>query len=129
MSKRSREQQKRRRVRHHTLHYVDGQPTAATRIRLQALGVQPAFTGEMMHCAICGRTQQSDRRRDSQWRVLDVDGERSYFCPAEFPPDTASSDSFKLAYERALAFAVARRDPQLQAQLITKGLHNPIAWE
>lgn len=58
------------------------------------------FRGELMTCVLCGRQEQSDPAVESQWRVMEADGVGCYACPAETPPDGASSEEFKRAYVR-----------------------------
>jgi len=66
------------------------------------------FMGELMRCEICGREQQSTAGRTAGWRALELnDRKRTYFCPAEFPPDTATAQEFKAAYEHAIKVAIA----------------------
>jgi hypothetical protein len=61
-----------------------------------------AFTGEVMRCIHCGAEQKSDPARSSDWRMLELDGERFYVCPKEFPADGASVSEFTRAYAEIL---------------------------
>lgn len=64
-------------------------------------------TGGLARCVVCGRTLQIQRHVSSNWRAVTLDGRPIYYaCPAEFPPDTASSDQFEAAYLRVLARAL-----------------------
>lgn len=39
------------------------------------------FQGEMMHCVMCDREQQSDPKVTSDWTVLEMDQQPFYCCP------------------------------------------------
>ncbi len=69
---------------------------------IDPLTISPCFVGELMTCALCGRQEKSDPSIRSNWRVIEADGVRHYFCPAEFPPDWASAKKFQAAYTRCL---------------------------
>jgi hypothetical protein len=116
------------RVQKHTVELVNGRPTPQSQAILDELQVGPAFVGETMRCEICGAIALSHPEVESDWRALDADGQRSYFCPAEFPPDPAGAGDYQLAYERALIFALARRDEKLREVIRAKGLDRPIHW-
>lgn len=71
-----------------------------------AKSLSPVFAGEWMTCIMCGaagpaaRQHQSDPAVENHWRALDVDGQRFYACPEEFPPDGAPTQEFTHAYMR-----------------------------
>ena len=96
-----------KRARLHTIHVEDGHVVDVPDVPGLDPGNVP-FMGEMMTCVMCGRQQKSDPLTQSQWRAIEADGVRYYACPAEFPPDTASSAAFQLAYNRVLARIVQR---------------------
>ena len=52
-----------------------------------------------MTCIMCGDTAQSEPQVESNWRLVEVDGQPYYICPAEFPPDDATEDAFAAAYQ------------------------------
>lgn len=58
------------------------------------------FQGKEMTCVLCQRTETSDPGIESQWRSIDLDDDRFYICPDEFPDDHAGTvQDFQLAYE------------------------------
>lgn len=61
-----------------------------------------------MTCCVCGKQQRSNLRLESQWRALEIDEKLFYACPDEFPPDGASRDAFKKAYQLVIACAVSQ---------------------
>jgi hypothetical protein len=71
-------------------------------------GVPPSvpFTGELMVCVVCGQTEHSDPTKNTDWRAIDLDGQRAYACPHEFPP--ADLAAFEAAYLKVFNAAVAR---------------------
>lgn len=56
------------------------------------------FMGEMMTCLMCGKTQQSDPKVKSDWRMLEADGVPYYVCVDHFPPDDGTKEQFASAY-------------------------------
>lgn len=62
------------------------------------------FTGEPMTCCMCGKTQQSDPKIESNWTYIEVDGVGYYVCPDELPLNqkTATKWDFERAYTRIL---------------------------
>lgn len=56
------------------------------------------FQGEVMVCVCCGRFEVSDPAKESNWRCIEVKGEKFYACPAHFPPDNCSALEFEAAY-------------------------------
>jgi hypothetical protein len=69
------------------------------------------FSGEMMLCVLCGRTERSDPAVNSQWRMVEMDGQaRFYACPQHFPPDDGDAKAFEVAYLEFLTVAMLRRN-------------------
>ncbi|MEO8608885.1 MAG: hypothetical protein ABI690_13420 [Chloroflexota bacterium] len=60
------------------------------------------FQGELMTCAMCGKEQQSQPDQNSDWRLLEVNGQKHYVCTDHFPPDGSSKEAFADAYEKIL---------------------------
>lgn len=60
------------------------------------------FAGELMRCCLCAAQERSDPARETDWRLLEADGEAFYFCPAHFPPDGAGVEDFRIAYDTCL---------------------------
>lgn len=73
------------------------------------------FTGETMVCALCSKVKKSDPAVSSDWRIIELDGQRFYVCPKHFPPDNrATVASFSKAYQhviRSLMNRMKRRTP------------------
>jgi hypothetical protein len=67
----------------------------------------PAFMGETMKCVMCGRTQKSDPKVETNWRVIEADGVKFYACPLEFPRDGAGKEKFDKAYKK-IVLKIAR---------------------
>lgn len=61
------------------------------------------FAGEIMTCVVCAKQQRSNPESLSNWRCLEIDGDRCYACPDEFPPDRAGKKAFKTAYQFVIA--------------------------
>ena len=74
----------------------------------QATGGVVPYTGEVMVCVVCGKIERSDPTKNTNWRAIDVDGQRVYACPREFPPDTADPAAFEAAFLKVFNAAVAR---------------------
>lgn len=71
------------------------------------------FNGEMMTCAICGKEQQSDPLKESNWRAIQLDEEVFYVCTDHFPPDEmATIEGFTEAYKRVLEILIEKRESQ-----------------
>ena len=67
------------------------------------------FQGEAMTCVLCDRTETSNPAIESQWRSIDLDDDRFYICPDEFPPDlTGTVQDFTLASELIFAAALLK---------------------
>jgi hypothetical protein len=64
------------------------------------------FSGETMKCVMCGAEQKSDAAIESQWRMVELEGQKFYACPREFPADGSSSAAFEAAYHRFLRKAI-----------------------
>lgn len=64
------------------------------------------FGGELMTCVLCGRAQQSDPGRRSNWRAVVLDTRTYYACPGHFPPDGSDAEAFEAAYYRFLRRAL-----------------------
>ena len=69
----------------------------------------PVFAGEWMTCIMCGKQHQSNATVESNWRALDVDGQRFYACPEEFPLDDAPATAFSEAYMKIFVQILTRR--------------------
>lgn len=69
------------------------------------------FQGELMECVLCGRKQESSPTSNLQWRGVEINGDRFYACPQEFPPDGSSVEDFSKAYEVFLVVAVLAANP------------------
>jgi len=67
------------------------------------------FTGEMMECVVCGAKEKSNPERSSDWRMVDVGGERFYVCPKELPPDGSSAKKFEKAYHDLLTVILQKK--------------------
>ena len=84
-----------------------GDPKSITEL---IMGQRPhAFTGELMTCVICGATERSAPDKQTDWRAIDLDRERFYACPKEFPPDGATvstAEAFALAYTKVIKAAL-----------------------
>lgn len=61
------------------------------------------FTGELMICVVCGKQQHSNPGTESNWRIVEIDGQSFYACPNEFPPDGSGKKAFKVAYQLVMA--------------------------
>lgn len=62
------------------------------------------FVGELMTCCMCGKQEQSDPKRESQWRCLEVEENAYYACPDHFPDDrTATKWDYARAYDIFIA--------------------------
>lgn len=61
------------------------------------------FSGELMCCIVCGKTEYNSPDIESQWRGLEVDDSFFYACPDEFLPDGSSSSVFKTAYQLVIS--------------------------
>jgi hypothetical protein len=71
------------------------------------------FQGEMMTCGVCGKQQQSDPNVNSDWRLLELDGEKFYACTDHFPPDEgATQKDYAAAYESILRLMMDKRAAQ-----------------
>lgn len=57
-------------------------------------------------CVLCGREQQSDPGRRSNWRAVILDTRTYYACPGHFPPDGSDAEAFEAAYYRFLRRAL-----------------------
>lgn len=68
-----------------------------------------AFTGETMVCALCSKVKQSDPNVESQWRAIEINGERFYVCTKHFPSDRASAQEFSKAYRHVLISLMNRK--------------------
>lgn len=60
------------------------------------------FQGELMTCCMCGKQQQSDPDQNSDWRIVQVNGQQHYVCTDHFPPDDADAGAFSEAYQKIL---------------------------
>lgn len=67
------------------------------------MSVNPRFSGELMKCVVCGAELRSQPGHETNWRCLEIDAIDYYACPAEFPPDGATKEQFKTAYELVFA--------------------------
>ena len=67
------------------------------------------FRGEEMTCILCGARQTSSPDTNTQWRICQLDGDKFYACPNEFPPDGSSEEAFEAAYRRFLLKAMEKR--------------------
>jgi hypothetical protein len=65
------------------------------------------FMGETMKCVMCGRTEKSDPKVESNWRMIEADDVKFYVCPLEFPRDGASEEKFAKAYKK-IVLKIAR---------------------
>jgi hypothetical protein len=61
---------------------------------------QVLFQGEWMVCILCGRTQKSHPRIESDWTAIQLDDWHYYICPAELPHKRAGEAAYKKAYDR-----------------------------
>ena len=61
------------------------------------------FTGELMTCVVCGRTEESHPLVKSDWRYIEIDEIGFYACPEEFPSDGATKRDFQTSYEVVLS--------------------------
>ena len=67
------------------------------------------FRGEEMTCILCGARQTSSPDTNTRWRICQLDGDKFYACPNEFPPDGASQAQFEVAYRNFLLKATEKR--------------------
>lgn len=56
-----------------------------------------------MTCVVCGATKRSHPQVESNWRAIELDENRFYACPDEFPTNGSGKNAFKAAYETVLA--------------------------
>lgn len=84
------------------------------------------FNGEIMTCVVCEKQERSNPKSQSNWRCLDIDSERCYACPDEFPPDRAGKKAFETAYQFVLACSLneilKRKNQQPNLELEQKRL-------
>ena len=69
------------------------------------------FMGEVMTCALCNKAQKSDPKIESNWRMLELNGQRFYVCPKHFPSDRASAREFSKAYQHVIRSLMNRMKP------------------
>ncbi len=67
------------------------------------------FQGEPMICHICGKLEQSDAKRESNWRVIELDTTSYYVCQDHFPDDSDSPKAFQRAYAKVLRKIIRSR--------------------
>lgn len=67
------------------------------------------FQGERMYCALCSQQQQSDPAINTQWRALELEGQRYYVCPVHFPADDAGEEAFQAAYQDVIVRLIEKR--------------------
>jgi len=134
--KRSKPKPKRKRPRHGTIKVSGNQFAAADEGTEQilmdhGLHADSVFSGELMKCVICNCQEQSEPGVESQWRALTVDGKTWYACPDEFPPDRASPEKFKNAYQRVLMviqFQLQLLDLTREQVKALQLLKKPVDW-
>lgn len=63
------------------------------------------FSGQLT-CIVCDRQEVPQPHQHSNWRCIEVEGQKYYACPDEFPADTAGKDKFKTAYQLVVACCI-----------------------
>lgn len=69
------------------------------------------FQGEMMHCALCGKTQRSDPAVESGWTYIEYADQGGYVCPDHLPSnrEMATKEEYAACYEVILAAVLGLR--------------------
>jgi len=68
------------------------------------------FMGETMTCSLCARVKQSDPSVESNWRIIELNGQKFYVCTKHFPPDErATADDFAKAYYHVIKSLINRK--------------------